>query len=137
MISTFASHARKHHVSQVSNLMRKLAPLNYSASAPATLREDNLQAGAGDPLTDLELNARPGSGRILLADDISQATLAKRSRCVNVRPQRERFKIEIFFSADIPCLGFFVVDLGTVSAMCSPSPFRLVLFGRFSPHSLL
>lgn len=65
--------------------MRKLAPLNYSASAPATLREeeDPLQrAGTGDPLTDLELNARPGSGRIVLEDDISQAASAKRSRCV-------------------------------------------------------
>lgn len=80
---------------QVSNLMRKLAPLNYSASAPATLREEEdplHRAGTGDPLTDVELNARPGSGRIVLEDDISQAASAKRSRCV-CRPRGERSSV--------------------------------------------
>lgn len=71
--------------------MRKLAPLNYSASAPATLREEEPQrAGAGDLLTDLELNARPGSGRIVLEDDISQAASAKRDMSRYVRPSREK-----------------------------------------------
>lgn len=91
---THATHVTR-YTPQVSNLMRKLAPLNYSASAPATLREQELQlqqVGTGDPLSDLELNARPGSGRVILEDDISQAASGKRGRCVR-RARRERFHV--------------------------------------------
>lgn len=59
--------------------MRKLAPLNYSASAPAILH-----APEADPLVDAELGARPGSGRLLLTDGISQAGAARRARCVRL-----------------------------------------------------
>lgn len=68
-------------------LMKKLAPLNHSASAPTVLHSDqNASTNAANPATaGVDLNTRRASSRIVLTDDISEGLSPRRARCASLK----------------------------------------------------